>query len=241
MKQIGGIGLILPGFLQRPPEYPEYAGREEDFLESLDYRGLTVYDIGAFEGVLTLFFAKQVGRRGRVIAFEPHPLNYGRVVENVGLNNLGNVTVKNVGVGSASGELDLIAPAGGLAGRASASGGAQDELESMGFETETFRVPTVAVDEEIESSSLPVPDLVKIDVEGLEYEVLLGMSSTLEARKPKLYVEIHGVGQEAKRANASRVVSFLAKYGYEMRHIESGQRVDEPTAERASEGHLFCV
>lgn len=241
MKQIGGIGLILPTFIQQEPEYAEYAVLEEAFLRSLDYRGLTVYDVGAFQGVLTLFFGQRVGSDGKVIAFEPHPLNYQRVVENVGLNDLRNVTIRNVGVGKASGEFELVAPAGGLTGRASATAGAKQELEAKGLGTQTFRVPVISLDEEIGRSSLPGPDLVKIDVEGLELDVLLGMEETIVACKPRLFVENHGAGPEAKRANAARVVDLLARHGYEMHHVESDQPVDASTSDRAAVGHLYCT
>jgi FkbM family methyltransferase len=242
MKQIGGIRLILPGFLQPAPEYPQYAGVEEAFLRSLDYDGLTIYDIGAFQGEMTLFFADQVGDRGTVIAFEPHPGNYQRVLDNVCLNDFSNVVVRNVGVGGTRGELELVAPGGGgLAGRASGAGTIRDELESEGIEAETFTVPVVSLDGEIRDGSLPDPNFVKIDVEGLELDVLEGMRETIDRCKPRLFVEIHGLGLDGKRANAARVVEFLAACGYSMRHVESDQAVERSTSERAADGHIYCT
>ena len=194
-----------------------------------------------FQGILTLFFASKVGPDGHVVAFEPHPLNYRRVMENVELNRLSNVTVRSVAIRRESAELELVAPGAALPdGRAQARGRGQD-LESMGFTTQTFRVPVVFLDEAIAANSLPAPDLVKIDVEGLELDVLQGMSETIAARKPRLFVEIHGIGAEAKRANASRVVGFLADSGYEMLHVESYRPVDPSTSARAMEGHVYCT
>src|SRR6202011_2126007 len=63
-----------------------------------------VYDIGAFEGVLTLFFAR---RARQVIAYEPNPRNYGRCLENVRLNRLENVCVLNRGVSDTAGSIEL--------------------------------------------------------------------------------------------------------------------------------------
>jgi FkbM family methyltransferase len=241
LKQIGGIGLILPSFLQRPPEYAEFAGLEEAFLRAIDYEGQTIYDVGAFEGVLTLFFARQAGDRGRVVAFEPHPANYERVVKNVELNDFSNVIIRNVGLGRARGELELMAPSGGLAGRASASENIKLAFGSQGLDVEVFKVPVNSLDQEIGDSSLPEPDFVKIDVEGLEFDVLQGMKETIGRRKPRLFVEIHGAGPEAKRSNAGRVVGFLDDHGYSMHHVETDQPVDTSTSERAMRGHLYCV
>ena len=241
LKQIGGIGLILPGFLQEAPEYPEFAGLEEAFLRGLDYEGQTIYDVGAFQGILTLFFAQQAGDRGRVIAFEPHPTNYGRLVENVRLNDFSNVTTRNIGVWRARGVLELIAPSGGLPGRASASENIKSQFESQGVDVEVFAVPANSLDQELGDSSLPEPDFVKIDVEGLELDVLQGMQGIIARRKPRLFVEIYGADPEAKRANASRVVGFLADHSYSMHHVESDQPVDPSTSERAMNGRMYCV
>ena len=45
------------------------------------------------------------------------------------------------------------------------------------------------------------PDFIKIDVEGLEYNVLNGMKNTLHEKKPKLFIEIHGQTFEEKKDN----------------------------------------
>jgi FkbM family methyltransferase len=241
LKQIGGIRLILPGFLQEPPEYPQYAGLEEAFLRSLDYRGQTIFDIGAFQGILTMFFAQQAGETGCVIAFEPHPANYQRVLENLALNDFSNVVVRNLAVGSGKGELELVAPRGGLPGQASASESIKRQFDRAGVEVEVFAVPVNSLDAEIEEASLPEPDFAKIDVEALELDVLRGMEATIARCKPRLFVEIHGAGLEHKLANARSVVQFLSDHDYTLHHVESDQPVDASTAERARDGHLYCV
>jgi len=241
LKQVGGISLILPRFLQEAPEYPEYAGLEEAFLRGLDLEGQTIYDVGAFQGTLTLFFAQQVGGKGRVVSFEPHPANFERLVENVGLNDFSNVLTRNIGVGRSPGELELIGPSSGLSGRASASENIKSEFESQGVDVKVFTIPVNSIDHEIDDSSLPEPDFVKIDVEGLEFDVLEGMKATIAKRKPSLFIEIHGADREDKRANASRVAGFLAEHGYSMQHVESDQPVEPSSSERAMEGHLYCI
>ena len=98
-----------------------------------------------------------------------------------------------------------------------------------------------SIDREINESSLPEPDIVKIDVEGVELDVLHGMTETIARRKPRLFVEIHGSDAEAKRANAERVIGFLAEHDYSIHHVESDRRVTPPTSERALDGHIYCV
>ena len=61
-------------------------------MRSLDLSGKVVYDIGALQGIMTLFFARQART---AVTCEPHPANYQRVLESVQLNALRNVTVLN--------------------------------------------------------------------------------------------------------------------------------------------------
>ena len=81
---------------------------------------------------------------------------------------------------------------------------------------------------------------MKVDVEGLEMEVLSGMEDTLKQCKPELLIEIHGVGQESKLKNAKRVVGFLVNQEYSLRHIESNSKITVNNFEIAKEGHLYC-
>lgn len=65
LKQKGGLGFI--------PKRP--LTREEKFLLGLDINGQTIYDIGEHAGIFTMFFARSVGKNGKVITFEPNPWN----------------------------------------------------------------------------------------------------------------------------------------------------------------------
>ena len=65
LKQKGGLGFI--------PKRP--LTREEKFLLGLDINGQTIYDIGEHAGIFTMFFARSVGKKGKVITFEPNPWN----------------------------------------------------------------------------------------------------------------------------------------------------------------------
>ncbi|MGQ0537307.1 MAG: FkbM family methyltransferase, partial [Gemmatimonadaceae bacterium] len=86
---------------------------------------------------------------------------------------------------------------------------------------------------------LPAPDLVKIDVEGMELAVLQGMRATVAARRPRVYIEMHGATQDAKEANARAVVAELWSQGYRiLTHVESGAAIAPENATRAATGHL---
>lgn len=66
--------------------------------------GMTVFDIGANAGYLTLLMAKLVGDSGHVHAFEPIPQNSEYLLETLRINGLRNVTVHQVAVSDQRGE-----------------------------------------------------------------------------------------------------------------------------------------
>lgn len=72
---------------------------EEKLFKRLDLKGKTVFDIGAFNGIFTLFFARAVGEKGKVVAFEPNPSLCKTIKENLLLNNFSNVEVMQVALG----------------------------------------------------------------------------------------------------------------------------------------------
>jgi hypothetical protein len=91
MKRNGGLGWV-PKRLA-----PRTMTAEQQFWRGLDLRGKTVYEIGAFHGLLTLFLASQAKA---VVCFEPNTQNHKRLIENLMLSRIQNVEVRKVGIGS---------------------------------------------------------------------------------------------------------------------------------------------
>jgi FkbM family methyltransferase len=232
LRRTGGIGLRnLVGLRSAP-------SAEETFLNGLTLTGRTVVDAGGFEGIHTIFFANRVGPSGRVITFEPDPVNYHRVVQNVEANSFRNVVVKNVGVAAEPGSLRFAYPHD--RGRGTAAGAGIEHYSGVDG-TQWATLPVTSIDSEVESGRCPPPDLVKIDVEGLELDVLRGMEHTAARCKPELFIEMHGWGQDAKRENARRVVEWLHRHGYAIRHVESARVLTPESARTGAEGHLYCT
>lgn len=230
LKRKGGLGFIR--FIKETEEVK--------FLKGLDLCGKTIYDIGGYEGVVTIYFASATGENGRVITFEPNPGNYSKILENVNLNMFTNVDVRQVALGKKSGEATLAFQPSGFS-----SGSIQDDIQKQILQkkrSETVQVQIDTLDNQININNLPEPDFVKIDVEGLEMDVLLGMTDTIKNYKPKLFIEIHGVDIQKKIDNVKRVVKFLTTNEYSIYHVESNKsNITISNAEIAKEGHLFCT
>jgi FkbM family methyltransferase len=213
--------------------------KEERFLTQLNLRGRTVYDVGGGRGEFTLFFARAVGSNGKVISFEPNPFNYSRLVDQVRLNHFDMVEVRQVGLGKTQETTKLVfRPVD--PGR----GSVHEHISAKTLRHDdaiTIEVDLDSLDHQVAMNDLPEPDLVKIDVEGWEFDVLQGMAETIGAYRPEIFVEIHGLDAQAKSENARRIVDFLLLHQYSLFHVESENRIDASNAEIAKRGHLHCV
>jgi FkbM family methyltransferase len=228
MRRKGGLGFL-------PIHVDDTA--ETRFFRSLDLAGKTVYDIGGFEGVLTLFFASKARE---VVTFEPNPRNYQRCVENVRLNNLANVRVLNRGVSSAAGELEMIYDPL-MPGAASANNEIGRQIKSSVKTSQTLRIPVATLDADIESLDLPTPEFIKIDIEGMELHALQGMSGTLAAYHPRLFIELHGAEMADKIENATAVIKLLEQQGYSIYDVENAAYITSAEVQTPPPSHLFCT
>lgn len=173
--------------------------------------GMTVIDIGAHIGYYTLLFAKCVGLNGRVVAFEPLPANFELLERNIQLNELTCVQAFSQAVFSGNEELILTVP---------------DDLPHSGdasvFQNrgaKQFRVPAIALDTFCESAGLR-PDILKMDVEGAEYDVLMGARKTIDRFSPKLLIELHHFDGNL---SAHPVPDLLSRWGYQIQWIERSE------------------
>ncbi len=231
MKRKGGLGWVPAMFS------PGIVTAEQQFWCGLNLSGMTVYDVGAFHGLLTLFFAS---RAKAVVCFEPNTQNHKRLMENLMLNGIKNVEVRKVGVGSRR-ETRRMVGSPLMSGGASVDGKTVEELLRAGVGTMVEEISIVTLDEEIPQASLPAPDFIKIYIEGWEIEALRGARSTLELHKPTLFLEMHGETMREKRRKVAEIVAFLWEINYRrIHHIETGTTITPENTSVAMKGHLYC-
>jgi FkbM family methyltransferase len=231
MRRRGGLAWMpesLVGSVRTP---------EERFWANQHLEGLVIYDVGAFHGLLTLFFA----RKGKfVVSYEPNSRNCMRLNENLRLNRLENVLVRHVGVGSKAGVATMVASSIMLGG-ASVDCDVVAALLNSNLPVLSEQIRVTTLDDDIREMSLPVPDLIKVDVEGEELAVLIGAQDTLISSHPRLFLEMHGETMRLKLKKVAAIVAYLNELGYsDIRHVESGARIDARNSSAAAEGHLHC-
>jgi FkbM family methyltransferase len=182
--------------------------------ENLEQGGV-FYDIGANVGFFTILAARCVGPSGQVFAFEPEPRNAALLRRNVERNGFAQVTVIEKAVSSQPGcDILMLTPYCGshALARARQRVNVVDEIE----------VQTVQLDELVERGQLAPPSLVKIDVEGSDYDVIRGMTRTIEKYRPTIIYEtddaprVFGTAEDVER----NIARLLDEQGYNIHRLE---------------------
>jgi FkbM family methyltransferase len=184
-------------------EFGAYQRSDLAMLLSFVRPGDCVLDVGAHIGTFTVPLGRTVGADGRVIAFEPVADHFELLNHNVVTNSLTDV-VKPVRAVVTNGSAPLyVLRVAGNSGATSFSG---DHGESVGD------TPIVSLDGWWDSgadrpSSVHV---VKIDVEGMEYEVLSGGAKLIDTFRPVVHFEV-GLG---RRPPLAALDDFFSSRGY---------------------------
>lgn len=177
--------------------YGEWCEPEILLLRKYVREGDVVLDIGANIGTHTIAFAGMVGSAGRVHAFEPQPALFYLLCGNIALNCLGNVSAHRKVAGSGEGEIEL--PSMPPPDKPYNFGAVPLSGPGSGE-----RVDLVPVD----SLGLNRCRLIKIDVEGMEIDVLNGALKTVAQLQPLLFVENDTIGRSAQ------LIESIFRLGY---------------------------
>lgn len=136
-----------------------------------------VYDIGANVGYYTIMASILVGLDGKVFAFEPLPSNIGYLKKHIYINNCNNIFIIEAAVSDRCGTSQFHESTSNLMGHLSSDG--------------NLLVNTVCIDELIRYNKIPVPSIIKMDIEGAELVALQGLKSTLTHNNIKLFLSTH--------------------------------------------------
>lgn len=164
-------------------------------------QGGTFVDIGANVGNHAIYVAAFL-QPGRIIPFEPNPVAYKLLLANVALNGFGAVfDLSHIGLGLSDGR----ASGFGMTPRDRNLGGAQ--MVEGGGDIETISGDAALAAE--------APDFIKIDVEGMEMQVLGGLAATIARARPVILIEVDV-------ENDADFRGWIAEAGYEI--VETMQR-----------------
>lgn len=175
--------------------------------------GLTFFDVGSNVGFFALLAAREVGPAGSVHAFEPVPEIAAAISANAARNDL-DVTVHAVAVADRHGGTAELMLAGHPGGATISAADAPGDL------TGRVQVPLVTLDRLVTDGTCPVPDVVKIDVEGVEMQVLDGMADLLAGARPALVCELDSADPAVLATKVDAWRTRMAAVGYEVTDLQ---------------------
>lgn len=172
--------------------------------------GVVALDCGANIGVHTIEWAKLMHEWGCVIAFEAQEKVYYALAGNIAINNCLNATAHLAAVGAECGHIKIpvpnyFIPASFGSLELKQKEGNEFIGQSIDYSDTAMKIVSQLT---IDSLSLPRVDLIKIDVEGMEIDVLEGAKDTIQRCKPIMTIEIIKTDKLA-------VESFLVEHGYQ--------------------------
>jgi len=197
--------LFAEGVYQSARLWPEL----EWALKNVRNASSVMIDVGANQGITTLFYAKSFPD-SIVMAVEPHPFNARQILKNTRRNIAGNIVLAHCAASDHQGELRL-----------------SDHSNASAVETEGIRVPVNTLD----SLCAEAVGFLKIDVEGAEDAVLRGAKNVIAKHKPVMDIEVHLFMRENRHAFLNDLVLWLSTFGYAFDVVAGyqGRLVVEPT------------
>ena len=167
-------------------EYGEWAQNEIELFLKYLRPGDTVLDIGAFIGTHTLAFSKIVGEKGNIYSFEPQPIVFKLLDKNIARNMLKNVRVFNIAIS----DVDKGAFARSFSPEMNHNLGASS-LSQILSEEERRPIDAEAINiRRIDTLGILSCDFIKIDVEGMELNVLNGANELIDKSRPLIYLVV---------------------------------------------------
>ena len=232
---VDGCRYLVPAHDQviRPwvEHYGSWETAERDLLDSLIRPGMTVVDVGAHVGLHTVPASQRVGSTGHVIALEPDPRTCALLRTNLRRNAARNVAVHQLAAGASSGRRRLVRSETNTGDNwvaTECTPGGSLPVEVLPLDSLLDRVAAL--------------DVVKIDAQGADHEVVLGMRQLLARFDPTIIVEF-GPAEIRRRGQDPRAV--LATYrdlGLRIRALGLEGQVDVlDAAERAEHKFLTLI
>lgn len=187
---------------------------------------MTVLDIGAHIGILSLAAAKRVGNEGKVYAFEASPDTADILGHHININGFKNrVEVVRAAASDNDGVVSFFVYRDSMAASMSKENvGVLNPERPDDMDIKKVETPAVMVDSFCKDRNIR-PDIIKIDVEGAELRVLRGAKGIIMSEGPVIICEVHPTQMENCGSSIVEFEEFLEEVGYGMEKLEKPNKI----------------
>ena len=178
----------------------------------------TVIDVGANMGEFSLIASKKIGPKGNVISIEPLKQAVFWLKKNYILNGFSNYEILEKAVGNNSGTMTLYKKSS-----SSVQGTLDPDITKREY-IPSGEILVETIDEIISTRNIDKVDILKIDVEGFEYEVLSGCKNSFKQNKiKKIICEIHSSYLKKKGLDEKMIYSLLKENGFSITVLDKSK------------------
>jgi FkbM family methyltransferase len=208
-----------------PAAYAEVERAEQIFYLEYLRAGMTVFDVGANVGELTLLFSRFVGGSGNVHAFEPSRAAFERLEIVCRAANRQRVVLNNLALADKNGFIRLhVYEDDYLSFNSQAARPLKDyglDIEPVGIE----EISATTIDDYCDEKGIEQIDLLKIDTEGAELQVMKGARKMLQSGRIKCLTFEFGQTTFDMGNRPEEIEDFLGEMNYHVRNIVKGNPV----------------
>lgn len=179
--------------------YGECCELEILFLNQICKKGDIIVEIGGNIGTHTVALARAIGNSGKIYVYEPQRLIFQTLCANIALNSLSNVYAYNYGLGEKKDKLYLKDIA---YEKQNNFGGVTLESDITQNEVKIYKLDDIFKEDKLK--------LIKIDVEGMELDVLKGAFQTIQKFQPILYIE------NDRQDKSKELIEYIFNLGYDI-------------------------
>lgn len=193
----------------------EYEPGLADLLERRLSPGSILVDVGAHEGYFAVLAARIVGSSGKVLAIEPQSRVLPVLQENLRLNDASNVIVVPYAISDKTGSEELFLSV-------DHNTGGSGLTKTSRFNLPTERVTTRSLIDVVDRHGIDNVDLIKMDIEGFEYEAILGSTQLFRNKRVgTIALELHGAQIRSRGRDPHDIERFLRECDYGLNMVES--------------------
>jgi len=187
----------------------EYETELKECLKSILSEDNTFIDLGANEGYFSIIASNLVGKKGRVLAIEPQSRLQNIIKENIKLNKLSNIELVQALVTNEVGEENIsLSP--------DMNTGSSGVLRKQKYIVSREKVKSTTLIKLINDFNIDTVDLIKIDIEGSEYEAILGSKKLFKSHLiQNIALELHPKFLKMRNLEEREILDFLYECGYQ--------------------------
>jgi len=218
-----------------------YEPFETELVKKEIKKGDVVLDLGANIGYYTLIFAKLVGKRGKVFAFEPDPTNFSLLKKNVEMNGYKNVELVQKAVSNKTGKIKLYL---------CEDNKGDHRIYNSHDGRQSIEIEAIRLDDYFKNYNGAV-DFIKMDIQGAEGGAIQGMFNLLKKNNVKIITEFWSIGLKRFGIDSEECLKLLIEFGFKLYEVNEREKKIKPvnvpkllevyTPKKENSTNLLCL